>query len=451
MSDKVPFSKEAEQFVIGSCLLSEDSIGVCFDNGITEEHFYDKITRSVWKGIHALYSTGKVVDLATVQVYMDSNGLSYGDSTGLDDMVDYVTTHQYVDHFVEVLVEKEKIRRALRIGTDIIIDVKDQISDADTLLTKIAESAMNATGKSRRSPSDFHEEHKERRNRAKKDGIVGLPVQAKGIDTIIASWCAPDNVIIAGKSSAGKTDFMLTEFIPQARNGVPVGIFELDMNEFDLRERMAGFLSEVNTFIFRKDYWTNNHAERIDRAYEELESLPIYINDKPDATINDIYFQGVLWKKKYGIKMFSVDYLQYITLTPDEGRRDYRLAVGYHAAKIKNLGKRYGMTTFTLSQLARFGDKTSELTPAVPNMEALKESGSIEQSADIVILVAHEPELPVKLFSFENPVWDMIANVDKQRNGPTGKIPLCFYPSRHRFISRTEGVCIRTELENKED
>jgi len=223
------------------------------------------------------------------------------------------------------------------------------------------------------------------------------------------------------------------------------------MTEFDMRERMAGFIAGVNIFTFRWQNWKEDDAHKIDEAWRILNDLPIYIDDNSNANINDVCFFGMLCAMKHGVKLFGVDFLQQIEDTAMEGRRDHRINIGKRSGKIKSLGKRYDMCTFILSQIARYGKKDEDITPQVPNKEALKESGDVENNADIVILIAAEPNRPIAQYTFENPMWDMVANVDKQRCGPTGRVPISFYPSRHKFMARQEGDLIREGIEERLD
>lgn len=424
-------------------------ISNCLEHNLCSEHFFIPKHIILWETLLKRFKTGKPVDIIMIaDILEDNNQLEKVGRTYLDRCVDSVVSIQYIDTYIETLQKCEKFRRARGLinKTSDMIDSKD--FDADEILATIVNEALRELAPEKQSPEDYHLEHIERRNKAKTEGIVGLEVFTEGLKDLVGSWLPQDNVVIAGKSSNGKTDAMICEMLPQSwKNNVPIGIFETDMSEFLLRERMASHIAKVNTFRMRMPYWTQKEADDIDAAYEILNSLPIYINDNPDANINDIMFFGMICALKYDCKAFGMDFLQQIAMTKEEYKQNYRVVIGEHSKKIKSLGKRHDMTTFLLSQLSRYGEKTSDVTPALPNKEALKESGDIENNADIVILIGKEPDMPTEHFTFKYPVWDMGLNLDKARNGPTGVINLSYEPRYHRFMSRNQGDQRRTIIE----
>jgi len=135
-----------------------------------------------------------------------------------------------------------------------------------------------------------------------------------------------------------------------------------------------------------------------------------------------------MWAVQKGVKLFALDFLQQLQPTKDQYRQQHRLVVGNNSAMVKGLGKRFDMVTYSLSQLSRFGEKTSDKTPSLPTKEALKESGEVENNADIIEIVAKEPDRPVEDYTFRTKIWDMVIRIAKARNGPTGDIPVSFYP-----------------------
>jgi len=364
-----------------------------------------------------------------------------------------MTTVTHLEYFVDVLEEYEKYRRAYRIGADMQAEAMEagnsgeNSNQADQMLSKAIDKLLGGVKTSAKSVQEMHAEHIEKRMRAKREGVVGLSIALEPLRDVIASWEAPDCVVVATKSSNGKTAFMLSELLPQAMSGVPVGIYETDMTTEQLYERFAGNLASVNMFTFKKKYWTQDDAVRVDDAYKALYNAPIHVCDKPNSTIGDIQFFGTLCGIKHKCRLFAMDFLTQLEFTKDELRQPTRTVIGHHSGKIKGIGKRYDMVTYILSQIGRYGDKTSEVTPAIPNKEVLKESGDIENNADIVIMIGMEPDRPIEEFTFKHNIWDMKTNVDKQRQGPTGIIDMAFEPRYQQFISRDIGDIRRIEYQ----
>ena len=438
-----PCMLEAEQFVIGACLLSENAIGKCAERNIESKHFFNNKCRTAWDAIIGLYRNSKVVDILTAKK-------AGANETFMNECIEIMCTESHLEHFIEVLEEYEKYRRVYMSSSVMMDEAVEATLPASELLSKSIESLLGNVDTTRLSVNDCHEMHKEKRNRAKREGIVGHPVQLEPLKAVMASWEPPDNIIISGKSSSGKTDFCLSELLPQALAGKPIGIYETDMTQDQLLDRMAGNMANVNIFRFKHKNWTDEEAWAMDEAYKILDDAPIYINDKANSTIQDVMFYGTLCGIKHKCDFFMFDFLTQLEFTRDELRMPTRTVIGQHSAKIKSLGKRHNYVTFLVSQLSRYGEKTSDVTPPIANKEALKESGDIENNADAVILVCKAPDRPISEFSFQSKVWDMVANVDKQRNGPTGIIEMSFEPRFHQFFSRTQGDVRRLDYDKEE-
>lgn len=452
MNRPPPASEEAEISLLGTCLLRTESVALAVEQGITAKHFYLPQHRAIWDAISQVATKRSFnhINAVTVadQLKVDGNLETVGGIRGLEKIIDVTHTPSQVISYIEIVEEKFLAREIIaiaRLAEDAAFKGEEE---PRTLMSKLIEKICGINKE--KTTIDFHAEHIRRRNLAREQGYVGFRSGLDAIDHMINSYIPPDNVVIAGKSSEGKTDLMLNKFIPHALDGVPVGIYSTDMDEFRLKERIVSYLAEVNTFMFGTKHWKDSEAERMDMGWEQLKTLPIYICYNPSANINDVISQGVLWSVKHDVKLFAMDFLQQIRSTHEQARQDKRVVVGDNSGNIKALGGRFNMVTFCLSQISRYGEKTSDTTPAIPNKEALKEAGEIENNADIIEIIAKDPGLSVDLFTFKHKVWDMTIRIAKARNGPTGDVAISYIPSIHKQISRPAGELMREENKLKE-
>ena len=450
MSRPPPHNEEAEKAVIGSILLESSKMLLCTEAGVSETSFYIPAHRSIFKVMSELSRLGIAIDPLTVESRLKNIGCEVA-SSFIDSLVDSTPTSAHAQYYIDIMRTDEMLRQAIHVSRQMENDAYNGKSPQELLSTGVMDiSEILNVSKKNRTPESYHEEHIKRRERAKTHGVIGYPIAMPDVmGNILNSWVPPDNVVIGAKSSAGKTMLMLNEFLPQAMAGIPVAIFSSDMTEFALRQRMASRLSGVNSFKFGKPYWTDLDAQRIDEAYEKLNKLPIYINDDSNATCDDACAWFTAMVAKYGVKLMGLDFIQQLNLSGRESMHDMRIVVGDWSRRMKSLGKRFNALTFIISQLARYGEKASDKTPPVPNKESLKETGNLEQNADIVGLLAYAPDKPKSEFTYENPIWDVVFNIDKQRDGPTGMIDLCLRPATGEFMSRESGTLIREEHEEK--
>lgn len=454
MTNKTPpFSEEAERALLGCIMLEGTVLQLCREFKVTPLTFYILKHRVIYQICLDLFYAGKAIDVTTVHQCMKDRNEEWvtGDENTLLEMIDDTPTATHAKSYIDILKEKEMGRSCIVIART-MDDATYSGSDPKQVITNAVSMALNTltSNDSRKTPQEMHDAFIRNRESARANGHTGFKTYLDStIGTLIPSWNPPDNVVIGAKSSIGKTMFMLEEISAQARAGVPCAIFSTDMTEEQLRLRIAANMSDVNSFHFQKQFWTDKEAELIDEAYQQQYDWPLYFNDNADAVCDDVIAWGTAMVAKHGVRIFALDFLQQLRRAKDEYRDDYRMVISEWSSRLKGFGKRFNVLTMILSQLGRYGEKASTKTPPIPNKEALKESGDIENNADIIILLAQEPDQPKTLFTWENPVWNMVANIDKHRNGPTGMVDLCVYPSRGRWMSRVIGADLREEIEER--
>lgn len=263
-----------------------------------------------------------------------------------------------------------------------------------------------------------------------------------------------DLIVLAGRSSDGKTTMMLNDAYSDGERGIPCGVIELEMRTNKLYERMACKRSAINPMWFTNHKWSDKLAARFDQAYHEIADWPIYVTDEPHMTLDEIEAKAFIMKKRYGIRSLYIDYLQLLTPTADESRQPPRVTITQWSRRLKCMARELGIPITLLSQLARTEDtRDGELTPGMPTKEMLKESGSIENDADVVALICKKPKQPRSEFTFMQDYWRMMINIDKNRGGPTGALEHAMFPACYHIEEQgkaTEDYLLRYEISKSE-
>jgi replicative DNA helicase len=446
---KIPHSEDAERGVLGSILLDSHRVmDVCIGAGVHADMFYSPKNRTAFWAMTSMRAEGKDIDLLTFADWLQSKGLleDLGGRKWSDGLVEATPTAAHCEHYIAIVVERYRQRAIIEIGDVASARARDG-DHPGPILADVVASCSNLLDFEHGKKENVREEHVKRRNASKAGGYSGLPVKWPSLADILNSYTEPNNVIVAAKSSIGKTVFVANELMNMAAKGIPVGIISTDMTKLQLQERMAGDLGDVNFFKFGRSDWTEADALAIDNGWDMLERLPIYICDNPFMGIGDVLAWMAMAKSKWGVRIVAIDFLQQLSLSGREHSRDYRLVVGEWSKQIKAAGKKLGMVTMVVSQLSRYGDKYGDTTPPRPNKEALKESGDLENNADVIILLCHEPGKPTDLFTWREEFWNIDLIVGKHRNGPCGVIPMALHTTRCRLVERHVGDLLRRNRE----
>lgn len=418
---------------------------------VQEEWFYNPKHRLVWNAVSELASRGKAFDLPALAAELTMTGkMEDVGNTYLNTLIDKSATQKFnTETHVEYLRTQWKSRTATVIAQEALGKL-GLGSDPDDVLTEMASKAAKITSSAAPDTQNYLDQFVTECKQMKETGQVGYQPTLTPVGELISCYQVPDHIVIGGYSSAGKTSLLMDEFVyGNAKKGVPCAIYELDMTEKDLRKRLASRVCNVPFVKFYKRDWKDYELIKMVDAWKEVDAMPIYINDNASANIDEICSWGMAMAIQKGVKIFAVDFLQQINRTSAECKQDMRLVVGDWSTRIKALGKRFGMITVILSQLARPPAKKDETIGPHPRKESLKETGSIENNADIVMIPAFAPGRPIDDYSYKNRVWDMDLVIDKQRNGPTGIVSVCFNPSCFTFMSRVAGEELRTHFDTE--
>ena len=424
-----PQNIEAEQSVLGSLLLDKDGI-VKIADIITSNDFYRKIHEMIFESIVELYTKSEPIDLLTLssrlkekKQFKEIGGMSY-----LTSLMNFVPTASNIVHYAKIVNQKRVLRDLISASYEISSLASEENRNIDEVIDEAEKRIFSVSQTSLIQEFSHIKPHLaeafERFDRLHKgdDTWRGVPTGFIDLDKQLAGLQKADLIILAGRPSLGKTSLAL-DF---ARNAavlekVPVGIFSLEMSKQQLIERLISAESNVDLWRLRSgqisDEGKDNDFERIGKALDRLSSAPLYIDDAASPNVLQIRTMARRLQAEKGLELLVIDYLQ---LMQGTGRVENRnQEVSEISRSLKNLARELNIPILAVSQLSRAPEAR---TDQVPKLSDLRESGSIEQDADVVIFIYREDK--VKKDSERKNIAEI--HIAKHRNGPTGKIELYF-------------------------
>lgn len=437
VADRVPPQNiEAEQSVLGAILLDSQAAAVCTEI-LHFEDFYREPHRRIFEAVIALAARNEAVDVITVGEELTrlgaleaAGGLSY-----LSDLTAAVPATANSAHYARIVAEKALLRELLRATSDIAEAVYSGSEDADALLDQ-AESRIFKITESRRSGRSFvhlkdvlmqafsNLEHLYEH----KGQVAGLTSGLSELDKLLTGFHASELIVLAARPSQGKTTLALNMATAAAHRGAAVGFFSLEMSADQLAMRLLCSEAGVPSERMRSGFLTDQDWPNISRALGQLSEVRLYIDDTPNIAIMDLRARARRMKAETGIDMLIVDYLQ---LMHTRGRAESRQQeIAEISRSLKALSRELELPVVALSQLSRAVESRENRRPQLSD---LRESGAIEQDADVVMFIYQDPKLA------EDPSrrFEMELIVAKQRNGPTGPVPIVFRRDLGRFYDRS--------------
>ncbi len=422
-----PYNIEAEQSVIGSMLIDRDAV-FSVEELVEPQDFYRDEHRYIVKAIFELSNAQKPVDIVSVADKLRGEGKLelVGGITYLARLADSVPNSANADYYAKIVKEKSLLRQLIKIGGEISEMGFDQTTSIDTLIDR-AEKKIFALSQKQQSSffvplKDFIlESFTEIENRYKrKSGISGLPTGFTDLDNITGGFQNSDLIVIAARPSVGKTSLAINisqNIAIKEKKGV--AIFSLEMSKEQLIERMLCSQARVDLQRLKTGFLSESDWPKLTAAYSELYEAKIFIDDSTDTTLTDIRTKARRLKIEQDIDIVIIDYLQLIR---SRGRVENRvIEISNITRGLKNLARELNVPVVVLSQLSRAVDRRDDKRPILSD---LRESGSIEQDADVVMfLYRPDPDIPEEIE----------LNVAKQRNGPTRSVRLVFLRNYTRF------------------
>ncbi|UJZ88935.1 replicative DNA helicase [Heyndrickxia coagulans] len=430
-----PQNIEAEQAVLGAIFL-EPSAFITASEILTADDFYRNAHQKIFQVFAKLNDAGKAVDLVTVAEELsatrqleDAGGLSY-----LSELAASVPTAANIAYYAGIVAEKALLRRLIRTATHIAQEGYTREDDVDELLDEAERSIMEVA--QRKNAGDFkhikdvlvstYDNIEMLHNR--KGDVTGIPTGFYELDRMTAGFQRNDLIIVAARPSVGKTAFALN--IAQnvgTKTGENVAIFSLEMGAEQLVMRMLCAEGNIDAQRLRTGALTDEDWRKLTMAMGSLSNSGIYIDDTPGVRVTEIRSKCRRLKQEHGLGMVVIDYLQLIQGSA-HSRENRQQEVSEISRSLKALARELEVPVIALSQLSRSVEQRQDKRPM---MSDIRESGSIEQDADIVAFLYREDYYEQDTEN-KNIIEIIIA---KQRNGPVGTVQLAFVKEYNKFVN----------------
>ncbi len=427
LSRPLPQNIEAEQAVLGAVLIESTVINQVLEILIPED-FYKEAHRKIFNSMIDLDRENKPIDLLTLFDHLKSNGNlleEVGESSYLTYLTELVPTTENVNYYAKLVKEKSIIRKLVMAASDIAHRGNDENVDLDEFIDR-AEHTILDIAQNKIKPSFYDSRELAvkaleiiEQLHARKELITGIPTGFEKLDYMTSGLQPADLVIIAGRPGLGKTSLTLNIAAYAAmEHGISIGIFSLEMTKEQLMLRMLSNKSKVNYSNIRSGYIKDEDLEKLVHAADELGQAKIYIDDTPAISVLEIRAKTRRQKRDKGLDMIIVDYLQLMRGSRRVESREREIAE--ISGSLKALAKELSIPVIAVSQLSRQTETRSDRRPQLAD---LRESGAIEQDADLVLFI-HRADVYRKDPEEKDGIAELI--IGKQRNGPTGTIKLAF-------------------------
>jgi replicative DNA helicase len=430
-----PQNIEAEQAVLGAIFLEPSALTVASEILIPED-FYRASHQRIFNAMLKLNDEGKVVDLVTVteelaaaKLIEDTGGVSY-----LSELASSVPTAANIEYYARIVEEKSLLRRLIRTATEIASDGYSREDEVEALLSE-AEKNILAVAQ-RKNAGAFHnikdvlvrtyDNIEQMHQRAGE--ITGLETGFIELDRMTAGFQRNDLIIVGARPSVGKTAFALNIAQNVAhKTGENIAIFSLEMGAEQLVMRLLCAEGNIDAQRLRTGSLTDDDWGKLTMAMGSLSNSGIFIDDTPGVRISDIRSKCRRLKQEHGLGMILIDYLQLI-LGSGRAGENRQQEVSEISRSLKQLARELQVPVIALSQLSRGVEQRQDKRPM---MSDIRESGSIEQDADIVAFL-YRDDYYDKESENKNIIEIIIA---KQRNGPTGTVSLAFVKEYNKFVN----------------
>jgi replicative DNA helicase len=432
-----PQNIDAEASMLGAILIDSDAI-VRIADAVTPEDFYDERHQRIYEAVKKLYEKHRPIDVLTLSNQLKEDSLLdvVGGASYLTELTNYVPTAAHVEHYAEIVAQKAVRRRLIKasqditeLGYDEAKSIRELVEEAETQLFNVSQQQVK---QDIASLEDILAESFERLDELHKDKgkIRGVPTGLKDMDNILAGLQRSDLIIIASRPSMGKTALALNiAHNIAAKAEQPVLLFSIEMSKEQLVDRLLAMESGVDAWNIRTGNLSDADFEKLGQAMGTLSEAPIYIDDSPYLTVSDLRTKARREQHQRQLGAIFVDYLQLMSGGSRYGNDFNRVQeISEISRGLKAIARELNVPVVALSQLSRSVEARS---PQIPQLADLRDSGSIEQDADVVAFIYRE--------DYYNPdtnrknITDIM--IKKHRNGPIGSVELYFDKDHQKFKS----------------
>ncbi len=441
-----PNSVEAEQGVLGSMLISpRDTIAECVEK-INEEYFYVPAHQTIYTVLVELWNAGQAIDLITfTQVLRDRNLLeSLGGAAFVTGLFTFVPTAANVQYYLDIVRDKYILREIIAAATESVRRAYEEQDEVNNLLDEV-EQRIFAVGEDRfkgqmLSMKDQVMEAIESIEKLyeRKGGITGISTGFVEFDRMTSGMHGAEMIVIAARPSMGKTALVMNiaEHVA-VQEKLPVGVFSLEMSSQQLVQRLLCSRARVNLQKVRDGFLAERDFPSLTAAASKLAEAKIFIDDSAGLSILELRAKARRLRAQHDVQLLIVDYLQLLRSTSRRAQDNRQLEISEISAGIKGLAKELKIPIIVVAQLNRQPEARSG---GKPRLSDLRESGSIEQDADLVGLLVRPEIYEEDEEARAEKAGEAELIIAKQRNGPVGEIPLTFLKEFTRFETRARNV-----------
>lgn len=433
-----PQNLEAERAVLGGVFLDGDALNRVVEI-LEPPDFYREAHQKIYSAILSLYQANEPIDLLTVADALKSSSQleTIGGAHYLATLADSVPTAAHIAHYAKMIREKSVLRKLMDGAHDILKQSLEAEGDIDEVLDKAEHIIFEIA--SRRVTQGFFSLKEVVKSSFKsieqlyerKELITGVTTGFKELDRLTAGLQRSDLIIVAGRPSSGKTAFALSmAAFASCNEKVPSAVFSLEMSKEQLAQRLLCARAEVDSYKLRGGFLAESDWPKLTRAAGVLSEAPIFIDDSPMLTVLEMRAKARRLKKEKNLGLIVVDYLQLIRAASRSDSREREISE--ISRGLKALAKELNVPVVALSQLNRAVESRNDKRPQLAD---LRESGSLEQDADVVMIIYRDEMYNAE--SLDAGKAEII--IGKQRNGPIGKVMLAFRAAFTRFDNLAHG------------
>lgn len=427
-----PQNLEAEVAVLGSMLIEEEAISQAIEV-LSVDHFYKDEHKKIFQGMINLFNENKAIDLVTLTERLNRDGAlnDAGGPSYLAYLTTAVPTAANVMYYARIVKEKYIVRHLISNATQIVTDCYDVTEDVEGLLDRAEKAIFDIASKKFsggvvpikeivRNQIEIIDRLYQR-----KEHVTGIPTGYHAFDSLTAGLQPSDLVILAARPSMGKSALMtcIAEHVGMIAKQ-PVAIFSLEMSKEQLIQRMLCSRARVDAHKVRTGFLAQADWPALTSAAAKLSEAPIYIDDTAGLSVIELKAKARRLKSQFGIKIIFVDYLQ--LMQASQAGESRQQEISEISRSLKDLARELNVPVIAVSQLSR---AVESRTDHRPQLSDLRESGAIEQDADVVVLILRE--------EYYNPTEENRGKAEiiiaKQRNGPVDSVFLSFVREYTRF------------------
>lgn len=423
-----PHNTEAEQAVLGGVFLRNDIFHTLVDT-ISDEDFYSPAHRTIYQAFQELYRRRQPVDLVTAAEYLQSRGQldEVGGTVYLASLAESVASASNAVFHAQIVRDKSVRRRLIQTSSEILTNCFEAGEDTESLLDK-AEQEIFSIAESKGKPAFVSSKDLVNRvfeqlemRAGQGELITGVPTGYTDFDHMTSGLQKSDLIILAARPSMGKTALALNMGMRAAiHHEVPVAVFSLEMSMDQLMMRLLGCHGRVDLSRLRSGYLNDEDWSRLYQAAEDLSRAPIYIDDTPALSTMEIRARCRRLKAEKGVGLIIVDYLQLMRSSHRSDSREQEISD--ISRNLKALAKELDVPVVALSQLNRKVEERSDKRPMISD---LRESGAIEQDADVIVFIYRDAAYNKAEDNPNKNIAEII--IGKQRNGPVGMLRLAYF------------------------